>query len=89
MTPSVARQVLKLFSQPFRNTEDLQTLTAREHDVLSCLVRGYSYKMAAAELETGIETIRFHIKNIYSKLHVNSKSEAVAKALQTKNLKQD
>lgn len=84
MTPSVAKQVLKLFSQPFQKSEDLQTLTAREHDVLSCLVRGYSYKMAAAELEISIETLRFHIKNIYSKLHVNSKSEAVAKAIQNK-----
>jgi DNA-binding NarL/FixJ family response regulator len=84
MTPSIAKQVLKLFSQPFQKSEDLQTLTSREHDVLSCLVRGYSYKMAAAELEVSIETLRFHIKNIYNKLHVNSKSEAVAKAIQNK-----
>lgn len=62
MTPSVAKQVLKLFSQPFKKASDLQTLTAREHDVLSCLVRGYSYKLAAAELEVSIETLRFHIK---------------------------
>lgn len=84
MTPSVAKQVLKLFSQPFQNPEDLQKLTAREHDVLSCLVRGYSYKMAATELDISIETLRFHVKNIYIKLHVNSKSEAVAKAIQNK-----
>lgn len=84
MTPSVAKQVLKLFSQPYSKSQDMQTLTAREHDVLSCLVRGYSYKMAAAELEVSIETLRFHIKNIYTKLHVNSKSEAVAKAIQNK-----
>ncbi len=84
MTPSVARQVLKLFSQPFRHAKELQTLTSREHDVLSCLVRGYSYKMAADELGVSIETLRFHIKNIYAKLHVNSKSEAVAKAIQNK-----
>jgi DNA-binding NarL/FixJ family response regulator len=84
MTPSVAKQVLKLFSQPFQQTEELQTLTPREHDVLSFLVRGYSYKMAAAEMNVGIETLRYHIKNVYSKLHVNSKSEAVAKAIQNK-----
>lgn len=84
MTPSVAKQVLKLFSQPFQNLEDLQKLTVREHDVLSCLVRGYSYKMAANEMNISIETLRFHVKNIYSKLHVNSKSEAVAKAIQNK-----
>ena len=84
MTPSVAKQVLKLFSQPFQQSEDLQTLTPREHDVLSFLVRGYSYKMAAGEMNVGIETLRYHIKNIYGKLHVNSKSEAVAKAIQNK-----
>ncbi len=84
MTPSVAKQVLKLFSQPFQKSEELQTLTPREHDVLSFLVRGYSYKMAAGEMNVSIETLRYHIKNIYSKLHVNSKSEAVAKAIQNK-----
>lgn len=84
MTPTVAKQVLKLFSQPFHKSKDIETLTAREHDVLSFLVRGYSYKMAADELNIGIETLRFHIKNIYGKLHVNSKSEAVAKAIQNK-----
>lgn len=84
MTPSIARQVLKLFSMPFHHADELQSLTAREHDVLSYLVRGYSYKMASAEMKIGIETFRYHIKNIYSKLHVNSKSEAVAKALQNK-----
>lgn len=84
MTPSVAKQVLKLFSQPFQRSADLQALTAREHDVLSLLVRGYSYKMAAGELHVSIETLRYHIKNIYAKLHVNSKSEAVAKAIQNR-----
>ncbi|MEO8149124.1 MAG: response regulator transcription factor [Bacteroidia bacterium] len=84
MTPSVAKQVLKLFSKPFQKSDDLQTLTAREHDVLALLVRGYSYKMAAGEMNIGIETLRYHIKNIYTKLHVNSKSEAVAKAIQNK-----
>lgn len=84
MTPSVAKQVLKLFSKPFQKSADLQTLTPREHDVLSFLVRGYSYKMAAGEMKISIETIRYHIKNVYCKLHVNSKSEAVAKAIQNK-----
>lgn len=84
MTPSVAKQVLKLFSQPFQKSAELQTLTPRENDVLSCLVRGYSYKMAASEMGITIETLRYHIKNVYGKLHVNSKSEAVAKAIQNK-----
>lgn len=84
MTPSVAKQVLRLFSTPFQKSDELQLLTTREHDVLSLLVRGYSYKLAASELTIGIETLRYHIKNIYAKLHVNSKSEAVLKAIQNK-----
>ncbi len=84
MTPSIAKQVLKLFSQPYLQSVDIQAITPREHDVLSLLVRGFSYKMAAGELEISIETFRFHIKNIYTKLHVNSKSEAVAKAILNK-----
>ena len=84
MTPSVAKQVLKLFSQPFQKSAEMLTLTPREHDVLSFLVRGYSYKMAAGEMNISIETLRYHVKNVYSKLHVNSKSEAVAKAIQNR-----
>lgn len=84
MTPSVAKQVLRLFSQPFQKSDQLQTLTQRENQVLSFLVRGYSYKMASAEMDVSLETFRYHIKNIYVKLHVNSKSEAVAKAIQNR-----
>lgn len=84
MTPSVAKQVLKLFSAPFQQNDDLLKLTSKEHEVLSLLVRGYSYKMVASELIIGIETVRYHVKQIYQKLHVNSKSEAVAKAIQNK-----
>ena len=84
MTPSVAKQVLQLFSKPFKQSADFELITSREQDVLSLLVRGFSYKMAAAELKIGIETLRSHIKNIYTKLHVNSNVEAVAKAIQNK-----
>ncbi|MBL0053374.1 MAG: response regulator transcription factor [Bacteroidetes bacterium] len=84
MTPSIAKQVLKLFSQPFQKSDQLQTLTQRENQVLSFLVRGYSYKMASSEMDVSLETFRYHIKNIYVKLHVNSKSEAVAKAIQNR-----
>lgn len=84
MTPSVAKQVLSLFSLPYQNKKDMHLLTAREQDVLTLLVRGFSYKMISSELAIGLETVRSHIKNIYDKLHVHSKSEAVAKALQNK-----
>ena len=52
----------------------------RERDVLKLLVKGYSYKMIADELFISIDTVRSHIKKIYEKMHVNSKSEAVALA---------
>ena len=84
MTPGIARKVLTLFSQPYQHKKELHALTAREQDVLTLLVRGFSYKMIAAELQIGMETVRSHIKSIYSKLHVNSKSEAVTKALHNK-----
>jgi DNA-binding NarL/FixJ family response regulator len=84
MTPSVARQVLRLFSEPYKQKRTMDKITAREHDVLTLLVRGFSYKMIAGELNLSVETVHTHIKNIYAKLHVNSKSEAVAKALHNK-----
>jgi DNA-binding CsgD family transcriptional regulator len=52
--------------------------------VLQLLVDGNSYKMVASEMDISIDTVRSHIRNIYDKLHVNSKSEAVAKALKHK-----
>ena len=56
-------------------------LSARELQVLKLLVDGHSYKTAAGELGISLDTLRFHIRNIYEKLHVHSKSEAVLKAL--------
>ena len=84
MTSSIATQVLKMFSaQNHTNNEDFN-LSEREKAVLQLLVNGYSYKLIAAELIIAIDTVRSHIKKIYDKLHVNSKSEAVAKAIKSK-----
>jgi DNA-binding NarL/FixJ family response regulator len=81
MTPSIARQVLATFSanHPLRDT--VENLTVREKEVLKLLVNGLSYKMVSSDLNISIDTVRSHIRNIYEKLHVNSKSEAVAKAI--------
>lgn len=85
MTSSIARQVLQMFSgQPVTEKEDTYNLSVREKEVLNLLVNGYSYKMIAAEMFISIDTVRSHIKKIYEKLHVNSKSEAVAKAFKDK-----
>lgn len=84
MTSSVAAQVLKMFSQLQPTVENDYNLTDREKEVLQWLVNGYSYKMIAAEMFIAMDTVRSHIKKIYEKLHVNSKSEAVAKAFRDK-----
>lgn len=60
---------------------NLYSLTERELDILKCLVNGDSYKMIADNCNISIGTVRSHINNIYKKLCINSKSEAVVKAL--------
>ncbi|MBV9211871.1 MAG: response regulator transcription factor, partial [Acidobacteria bacterium] len=81
MSPEVARRVISLF-RDFRPPEraDYQ-LTPHETRILKLLVEGHSYKTAANELGVTVNTISFHLKRIYEKLQVHSKSEAVAKAL--------
>ncbi|MBL0153706.1 MAG: response regulator transcription factor [Chitinophagaceae bacterium] len=85
MTSSIATQVLKMFSEvPVPAGGEDYKLSDREKEVLQLLVNGYSYKMIASEMFIAIDTVRSHIKKIYEKLHVNSKSEAVAKAFKDK-----
>lgn len=84
MTASIATQVLKMFSTMNNEKGEDYNLSDREKQVLQFLVNGYSYKMIAAEMIIAIDTVRSHIKKIYDKLHVNSKSEAVAKAFKDK-----
>lgn len=84
MTSSIATQVLKMFSALNNEKGEDYNLSEREKQVLSLLVNGYSYKMISAEMFIAIDTVRSHIKKIYEKLHVNSKSEAVAKAFKDK-----
>jgi DNA-binding NarL/FixJ family response regulator len=80
MTSSIATQVLKMFSNIHNDKGENYNLSEREKQVLYLLVNGYSYKMISAEMFIAIDTVRSHIKKIYDKLQVNSKSEAVAKA---------
>jgi DNA-binding NarL/FixJ family response regulator len=85
MSPSVARKVLGFLQAPapVQKQEEVPNygLSAREKDVLSCLVKGMSYKMIADSCHISYETVRSHMKNIYEKLHVASMTEAVAKAI--------
>jgi DNA-binding NarL/FixJ family response regulator len=85
MSPSIARKVLNKMQSVSAIIKPEETpdyrLTAREKEVLSCLVNGLSYKMIAADLNISYETVRSHVKKIYEKLHVASLTEVVAKAI--------
>ncbi len=84
MTPSIALNVLQAFRQQNNSPRpDSFALTTKEHEVLHRLVEGDSYKLIAHHCAISMGTVRTHIVNIYEKLHVNSKSEAVSKALKT------
>jgi len=81
MTGEIARKVFEFFVNPVLSKSNDYALSAREFDILKCLVEGDSYKMIADACCISMGTVRFHINNIYRKLHVNSKSEAVIKTL--------
>lgn len=91
MSSHIARKVVNLLRQTSSRkptasprdgaTRDAALLTARERDILNGLAEGNSYQALARSLNISADTVRFHIRNIYRKLHVHSQSEAVAKAL--------
>ena len=81
MSPDVARRVVALFREIRPPADAGHQLTPHEIRILKLLVEGYNYKTAADELDVSINTIRFHMRSIYEKLQVHSKSEAVSKAL--------
>ena len=81
MSSSIVKKVLSYFQQTPQQRSNEYTLSQRELSILKCLVNGDSYKMIADNCNISIGTVRSHINNIYKKLHINSKSEAVAKAI--------
>ena len=81
MSPEIARKVVVMFSKVVPPKREEHRLSARELEILKLLAEGHSYKTAAKALGLSLDTIRFHIRNIYEKLHVHSKSEAVVLAL--------
>ncbi len=81
MSPEIARKVVTMFSRVAPPKREETKLSAREEQILKLLAEGHSYKTAARELSLSIDTVRFHIRHIYEKLHVHSKSEAVLLAL--------
>jgi len=85
MSPTVATKVLKMVAlQSPSDSIGTFDLSVREQEILSCLVRGMSYKLIADACSISIDTVRGHIRNIYEKLHVHSKGEAIATAIKGK-----
>jgi DNA-binding NarL/FixJ family response regulator len=81
MSPEIARRVLALFRQFRPPSRAPSELTPQEITLLKLMVEGHHYKTAATEMGISINTVSFHLRHIYEKLQVHSKTEAVAKAL--------
>jgi len=85
MSAPVAVKVLQMFRhQSVDHKKEFIDLSEREREILALLVKGKSYKAVAAECFISIDTVSTHVRHIYEKLHVHSKSEAVAKAINQK-----
>jgi len=81
MSASIARKVVKSFKTTPARGDESADLSPREHSVLDGLAEGLAYKQIADQLGVSIHTVRNYIRRIYEKLHVRSRTEAVAKFL--------
>jgi DNA-binding NarL/FixJ family response regulator len=81
MTMQIARKVMDHFRKIQQPAAEVETLTPREHEVLSLLAKGYPYKQIGDELGISINTLRNRLRAIYEKLHVHSRTEATVKFL--------
>ena len=81
MSGEIARKVVQSFQHPVPNYAAASGLTKREDEILSYLMKGYFYKEIAGLLFISVETVRTHIRNIYEKLQVRTRSEAILKYL--------
>src|SRR2546423_5873416 len=84
MSPEIAARVISLFREIRPPERSDCALTPHELRLLKLIVEGHNYTTAAAELTVSYNTVKFHMRHIYEKLHVHSKSEAVAKALRNR-----
>lgn len=79
MSAGIARRVIRSFQQPRKASKAVDVLSERERQVLDQLAQGYRYKEIAERLELSIETVRTHIRNLYDKLQVSSRTDALNK----------
>jgi len=81
MSMQIARKVVRHFHRTPQRTSELGQLTKREQEILALLAKGFLYKEIAERLDISLSTVRGHLHNIYEKLHVQSRTEAVVKYL--------
>ncbi|MGH7495334.1 MAG: response regulator [bacterium] len=81
MSSQIARKVVQTFQEVGRSHQETENLTERETQILSYLAKGYHDKEIADTLYLSVETVRTHVRNIYKKIHVRSRTEAVLKYL--------
>lgn len=79
MSSQIARRVVAFFQKQDKPDPQIESLSERENEILSYLVKGYRYREIAEKLCISIETVRTHLRNIYSKLQVHSRTEALLK----------
>lgn len=80
MSSHIARKIVQSFQQPAPSPE-AQNLSPREAEVLDLLAKGFLYKEIADQIKVSYATVHTHIRHVYEKLHVRSRTEAVAKHL--------
>ena len=85
MTSEIARRVIEVFRQPAPMAQPALELSRREREILELVTRGYANKEIADQLSVSLETVRHHLKRVYDKFHVHSRSEAVVKFLGADN----
>jgi DNA-binding NarL/FixJ family response regulator len=87
MSSEIARKVLGAFREPAPRSEPEHNLSRREQEVLELLAEGSSNKVIAEKLSLSIETVTWHLRHIYAKLHVRSRTQAALRFLSTQNKK--
>jgi DNA-binding NarL/FixJ family response regulator len=85
MSSEIARQVVRFFHAKEEPATSVTALSSRERELLSLLSKGRHYKEIASHLSISVDTVRSHIRRIYEKLHVHSRTEAVMRYLETEN----
>jgi DNA-binding NarL/FixJ family response regulator len=82
MTPSIAHKILDVFRsrKPALQAKEQSQLNDRQKEILECIFNGMSYKLIAEKIFISVETVRYHVKNIYEILHVHSRDELISKA---------